>query len=58
MTRLEGSTRPLYSVFLRDITLQKEAREAIGQLLESEKQRTELLKQCGDGVSHDQLGHQ
>jgi PAS domain S-box-containing protein len=44
VTRLEGSSRPLYSVFLRDITLQKEAREAIGQLLQSEKQRTELLR--------------
>ncbi|HEX4071088.1 MAG TPA: PAS domain S-box protein, partial [Planctomycetaceae bacterium] len=44
MTRLEGSSRPLFSVFLRDVTLQKEAREAIGQLLESEKQRSELLR--------------
>jgi PAS domain S-box-containing protein len=44
VTRLEGSSRPLFSVFLRDVTLQKEAREAIGQLLESEKQRSELLR--------------
>jgi PAS domain S-box-containing protein len=44
VTRLEGSSRPLFSVFLRDVTLQKEAREAIGHLLESEKQRSELLR--------------
>jgi PAS domain S-box-containing protein len=44
VTRLEGSSHPLFTVFLRDITLQKQAREAIGQLLESEKHRTELLR--------------
>ena len=58
VTRLEGSSRPLYSVFLRDVTLQKQAREAIGQLLESEKQRIRAVAARGDGVPHDQLGHQ
>jgi PAS domain S-box-containing protein len=40
---LEGSARPLFTVFLRDITVQKEAHEAIGQLLATEQQRSELL---------------
>jgi signal transduction histidine kinase len=43
VTRLEGSAQPLFTVFLRDVTEQKEAHEAIGQLLASEQQRSELL---------------
>lgn len=43
VTRLEGSAQPLFTVFLRDVTEQKKAHEAIGQLLASEQQRSELL---------------
>jgi PAS domain S-box-containing protein len=44
VTRLEGSARPLFTVFLRDVTEQKEAHAAIGQLLASEQQRSQLLE--------------
>jgi PAS domain S-box-containing protein len=44
VTRLEGRARPLFTVFLRDVTQQKEALAAIGQLLASEQQRSQLLE--------------
>jgi PAS domain S-box-containing protein len=43
VTPLEGSTPPLYSIFSRDITLQREAQEEVSRLLAGEKHRSELL---------------
>ena len=58
VTRLEGSARPLFTVFLRDVTEQKEAHEAIGQLLASEQQRSQLLGHVAYGLTDDQFRHQ
>jgi PAS domain S-box-containing protein len=45
VTRLEGSARPLFTVFLRDITGQKQSHEKIARLLSNERQRSQLLGQ-------------
>ncbi|HET6326235.1 MAG TPA: CHASE3 domain-containing protein [Planctomycetaceae bacterium] len=43
ITPLEGSQPPLYSIFSRDITQQREAQEQVSRLLTGEKHRAELL---------------
>jgi PAS domain S-box-containing protein len=43
--RLEGSEPPLYSIFSRDITQQREAQDEVVRLLAGEQHRGELLAQ-------------